>query len=100
MEKYLLSVEDLAVSFFTQAGEVQAVRGVSWNISEGETIAIVGESGCGKTVSIQTVMGLLADPGRIKKGRILFRGEDLAAATKERMHELQGNDMSMIFQDR
>ncbi len=96
----LLKVEDLTVSFFTHAGEVQAVRGVSWDIKRKETIAIVGESGCGKTVSIQSVMGLLAKPaGRIKKGRAVFRGEELTTATPERLRELQGNDMSMIFQD-
>lgn len=96
----LLSVKDLTVSFFTHAGEVQAVRGVSWNLKKKETIAIVGESGCGKTVSIQSVMGLLAKPaGRIKKGEVNFNGEDLIAATDDRIRELQGNDMSMIFQD-
>ena len=99
MKKALLTVEDLTISFFTQAGEVQAVRGVSWYVNEKETIAIVGESGCGKTVSIQTVMGLLSKPGRIQKGQILFRGEDLAKADRDRLHDLQGNDMSMIFQD-
>ena len=99
MKQMLLSVENLKVSFFTQAGEVQAVRGVDFAIHEKETIAIVGESGCGKTVSIQTVMGLLSSPGHIKEGRIVFRGENLATANKERLHELQGNDMSMIFQD-
>lgn len=67
-KKKILSVKDLTVSFFTKAGEVQAVRGASWDLYEKETIAIVGESGCGKTVSIQTVMGLLQKPvGRIKK---------------------------------
>jgi oligopeptide transport system ATP-binding protein len=99
MMKQLLTVKDLTVSFFTQAGEVQAVRGVNWTIREKETIAIVGESGCGKTVSIQTVMGLLDNPGRIKAGRIVFRGEDLAKAGKDRLRQLQGNEMTMIFQD-
>ena len=69
--RVILNVEDLRVSFFTKAGEVQAVRGESWYLREKETVAIVGESGCGKTVSIQTVMGLLQKPiGRIKSGRI------------------------------
>ncbi|MBN1777521.1 MAG: ABC transporter ATP-binding protein [Clostridiales bacterium] len=95
----LLKVENLTVSFFTQAGEVQAVRGVDFDIRQKETIAIVGESGCGKTVTVQTVMGLLSNPGRVKDGRILFRGEDLAKASRERLHALQGNEMSMIFQD-
>lgn len=96
----LLSVRDLAVSFFTYAGEVQAVRGVTWDLYEKETIAIVGESGCGKTVSIQTVMGLLQKPpGRIKKGEIIFRGEDISGYTPKQMRRLQGNSMTMIFQD-
>lgn len=96
----ILIVKDLTVSFFTYAGEVQAVRGVSWDLGKEETIAIVGESGCGKTVSIQTVMGLLVKPvGRIKSGQVIFRGEDLTQADSERFREIQGNEMSMIFQD-
>jgi len=96
----LLTVKDLAVSFDTYAGEVQAVRGVSFTLSPGETVAIVGESGCGKTVTIQTAMGLLSKPaGRVKCGCILFRGEDLVKATPERIRQIQGNEMSMIFQD-
>ena len=96
----LLVVEDLNVSFDTYAGEVQAVRGVSWTLGRRETVAIVGESGCGKTVTIQTAMGLLAKPaGRIKSGRILFKGEDLVKASPERIRQIQGSEMSMIFQD-
>jgi len=99
MEK-LLSVQDLAVSFHTYAGEVQAVRGVTWELGEKETIAIVGESGCGKTVSIQTVMGLLAKPaGRIKGGRIVYKGADVTGYTAKQWRQLQGNEMTMIFQD-
>ncbi len=96
----ILSVKDLTVSFFTKAGEVQAVRGASWDLKEKETIAIVGESGCGKSVSIQTVMGLLQKPvGRIKKGQILFHGEDITDYTAEQYRAIQGNKMTMIFQD-
>ena len=99
MEK-LLSVQDLAVSFHTYAGEVQAVRGVTWDLGEKETIAIVGESGCGKTVSIQTVMGLLAKPaGHIKGGRIFYKGSDVTGYTAKQWRQLQGNEMTMIFQD-
>ena len=76
--EHLLQVKDLAVSFHTYAGEVQAVRGVSWYLDKKETIAIVGESGCGKTVSIQTTMGLLQKPaGQIKEGSILFEGKEI-----------------------
>ena len=96
----ILSVRDLAVSFDTYAGEVQAVRGVTWDLAEKETIAIVGESGCGKTVSIQTVMGLLQKPaGRIKRGEILFCGQDVAGFTPKQWRAIQGNEMAMIFQD-
>ena len=98
-EHTLLQVRNLNVSFFTHAGDVQAVRGVSWHVREKETIAIVGESGCGKTVSIQTVMGLLTSPGRIVDGEIIFKGENLVGAPRESIRRLQGNEMSMIFQD-
>ena len=99
-EQTILSVRDLAVSFDTYAGEVQAVRGVTWHLNEKETIAIVGESGCGKTVSIQTVMGLLQKPaGRIKRGEIIFGGQNVADFTPKQWRTIQGNEMSMIFQD-
>ena len=99
-KKTILEVEDLSVSFFTKAGEVQAVRNASWHLGEKETIAIVGESGCGKTVSIQTVMGLLQKPvGQIKNGKILFHGEDISAYTPKQYRQIQGNRMTMIFQD-
>ena len=98
--EHLLSVENLAVSFQTYAGEVQAVRGVSWYLDKKETIAIVGESGCGKTVSIQTTMGLLQKPaGRIKHGSILFNGKEMAGNTAREWRKIQGNEMTMIFQD-
>ncbi|NBH60276.1 ABC transporter ATP-binding protein [Anaerotruncus sp. 80] len=96
----ILSVENLAVSFATYAGEVQAVRGVDWHLHKKETIAIVGESGCGKTVSIQTAMGLLQKPaGKIKSGKVIFRGEDITNYSRKQMRKLQGNEMTMIFQD-
>ena len=98
--EHLLSVSDLAVSFNTYAGEVQAVRGVTWHLDKKETIAIVGESGCGKTVSIQTTMGLLQKPaGKIKRGSILFRGEEMVDNTPRKWRAIQGNEMAMIFQD-
>lgn len=99
-QEMLLEVMNLAVSFDTYAGEVQAVRGVSWYLNKKETIAIVGESGCGKTVSIQTVLGLNPKGvGRIKSGEVLFEGEDLLKKTPKEMSKLQGNKMSIIFQD-
>lgn len=101
MEKeILLSVDNMAVSFQTYAGEIQAVRGVTWKLNKKETIAIVGESGCGKTVSIQTAMGLLQKPaGYIKEGHIVYQGTDITNYTKKQWRSLQGNEMSMIFQD-
>ena len=98
--EHLLQVKDLAVSFHTYAGEVQAVRGVSWHLDKKETIAIVGESGCGKTVSIQTTMGLLQKPaGQIKEGSILFEGKEMVDNTPKQWRAIQGNQMTMIFQD-
>ena len=95
----LLEVNDLAVSFFTYAGEVQAVRGVSWHLNRHETIALVGESGCGKSVTIQTVMGLLQSPGRVIGGSVRFEGRDMLALNAKELRQIQGNRMSMIFQD-
>ncbi len=95
----LLEVNDLAVSFFTYAGEVQAVRGISWHLNRHETIALVGESGCGKSVTIQTVMGLLQSPGRVIGGSVRFEGRDMLALNAKELRQIQGNCMSMIFQD-
>ncbi|SCG82083.1 Oligopeptide transport ATP-binding protein oppD Stage 0 sporulation protein KD [Proteiniborus sp. DW1] len=96
----LLEVKDLTVSFDTYAGEVQAVRGASFHVNKGETLAIVGESGCGKSVTAQTIMQLIPmPPGRIKKGNIFFEGKDLAKLTDKQMEAVRGKDISMIFQD-
>ena len=100
MSEHLLDVQNLRVSFDTYAGEVQAVRGVSFYIDKGETLAIVGESGCGKSVSIQTVMGLLPmPPARIKEGHIYYEGKDLTTLTDKQMENYRGKEFSMIFQD-
>ena len=98
MEK-ILEIKNLTVSFDTFAGEVQAVRGVSWYLNSGETIAIVGESGCGKTVSIQTILGLNRKNARIKDGEVIFKGENLLDKTPKQMRKYQGNELSIIFQD-
>lgn len=98
MEK-TLEIKNLTVSFDTFAGEVQAVRGVNWYLNSGETIAIVGESGCGKTVSIQTILGLNRKNARIKDGEVLFKGENLLDKTPKQMRKYQGNELSIIFQD-
>lgn len=99
MEK-LLEVKDLYVSFDTYAGEVHAVRGVSFNVSKGEVVAVVGESGCGKSVTSQTIMRIVpSPPGRIKSGEILFDSVDITKLSDREMEKYRGSQMGMIFQD-
>ena len=96
----VLKIENLHVSFDTYAGEVHAVRGVSLHVGEGEVLAIVGESGCGKSVTAQTVMKLNPmPPARIKEGSINLCGEDIVAANEKKMQDIRGRLVSMIFQD-
>ena len=97
--KLLLNVENLQVSFFTPAGEVKAVNGISYTIRESEVMGIVGESGSGKSVEAYSIMGLLANPGKIVGGKVTFEGEDLLAYTEEQKREFRGNKASMIFQN-
>ncbi|AGX03456.1 MULTISPECIES: ABC transporter ATP-binding protein [Bacillaceae] len=99
MEK-LLEVKDLRVSFQTYGGEVQAVRGVSFDLHKGETLAIVGESGSGKSVTSQTIMKLIPmPPGRIAGGQILLDGDDIVPKSEKEMEKIRGKEISMIFQD-
>jgi oligopeptide/dipeptide ABC transporter ATP-binding protein len=96
----LLQVEDLQTQFLTSAGVVRAVDGVSYDIDEGETVALVGESGCGKSVSALSIMRLVAEPaGRIVAGRIVFQGRDLLELTEEQMRDVRGRDIAMVFQE-
>lgn len=97
----ILNVENLQVSFHTYAGEVRAVRGVDFDLEPGETLAFVGESGCGKTVTAKAVMRLLkADTTEIKAdSAVTFQGENVLKMNKKRLSEYRGNDVSMIFQD-
>jgi oligopeptide/dipeptide ABC transporter ATP-binding protein len=96
----LLEVRDLKTYFFTAGGIVRAVDGVSYNVGEGETVALVGESGCGKTVSALSVMRLVAAPaGRIVGGQILFKGRDLLTLGEEAMRRVRGREIAMIFQE-
>ena len=100
MTETVLEVNDLHVSFYIAAGEVQAVRGVDFHLNKGETLAIVGESGSGKSVTTKAITKLFQkDTGRIKKGEILFLGEDLAQKSEKELIQLRGRDISMIFQD-
>jgi oligopeptide/dipeptide ABC transporter ATP-binding protein len=96
----LLSVESLVTQFSTTAGIVKAVDGVSWDVAPGETVALVGESGCGKSVSALSIMRLVSEPaGRIVSGRIMFKGRDLLALTEEEMRKVRGREIGMIFQE-
>ena len=99
MSDVLLDVKDLRVTFFTPAGEVKAVDGISYQIKEHEVMGIVGESGSGKSVEAYSIMGLLQKPGRITGGTVTFEGEDLLAYTEAQRREFRGNKASMIFQN-
>jgi peptide/nickel transport system ATP-binding protein len=96
----LLEVEDLRTHFFTRDGVVRAVDGVSFSIQPGETLALVGESGCGKSVTSLSIMRLIASPpGRVVSGSIRFNGRDLLALSEPDMRKVRGNEISMIFQE-
>ena len=99
MGEKLLEVKHLHTSFFTHLGEVKAIRDVSFHVDKSEIIGIVGESGSGKSVTSLSIMGLLAHPGKVTGGEILFKGEDLLKKKKHEMRKIQGNEISMIFQD-
>ena len=99
MEK-MIQIKNLHVQFSTYGGRVQAVRGVSFDLHKGETLAIVGESGCGKSVTSQSIMRLIpTPPGRITSGSILFKSQDLTKLSEKKMRDIRGADISMIFQD-
>ncbi len=96
----LLEIEGLQTQFFTSAGTVKAVDGISYNVEEGETVAVVGESGCGKSVSALSILRLVADPpGKVVGGSIKFQGRDLLKLSDEDMRSVRGNDIAMIFQE-
>jgi oligopeptide/dipeptide ABC transporter ATP-binding protein len=96
----LLEIKNLQTQFLTNAGTVRAVDGVSYDVEEGETVALVGESGCGKSVSALSIMRLVSEPaGRIVAGEIRFKGRDLLKLGEEEMREVRGRDIAMIFQE-
>ncbi|MEU0130657.1 MULTISPECIES: ABC transporter ATP-binding protein [unclassified Streptomyces] len=96
----LLEVRDLHVEFHTREGVAKAVNGVNYSVAEGETLAVLGESGSGKSVTAQAIMGILdMPPGRISGGEILFKGHDLLKAKPEARRKVRGQEMAMIFQD-
>lgn len=99
MSKKLLEVNDLKVSFFTPAGEVKAVDGITYTIHENEVMGVVGESGSGKSVEAYSIMGLLANPGKVVGGSITFDGRDVLAFSEEERRQFRGQDVGMIFQN-
>lgn len=97
--KKLLEVKDLKVSFFTPAGEVKAVDGISYDLNYNEVMGIVGESGSGKSVEAYSIIGLLQNPGKVIGGSITFEGNDLLSFSEKEMMNIRGNEISMIFQN-
>ncbi|HRH44350.1 MAG TPA: ABC transporter ATP-binding protein [Pyrinomonadaceae bacterium] len=95
----LLEVKNLQTHFPTRAGVVKSVNDVSFSISEGELLGLVGESGCGKSITALSIMRLITPPGKIVGGSIKFKGEELTITSDARMREIRGNDIGMIFQD-
>jgi ABC-type dipeptide/oligopeptide/nickel transport system ATPase component len=96
----VLEVDKLHVEFDTHGGVVHAVRGVSYHVRQGETLAVVGESGCGKSVTVQALMGLVpSPPGRIVSGSARMLGKELLGLTQSELNRVRGADMGMIFQD-
>ena len=95
----LLELDDLHTTFRTREGEMHAVRGVSFQVQPGELVGIVGESGCGKSVTCKSIIQLLGSNGRITGGSIRFQNEDLAQKTPAQMRDIRGNEIAMIFQD-
>ncbi len=96
---HLLEVKNLQTHFPTRGGLVKAVNDVSFYINEGELVGLVGESGCGKSITALSIMRLISPPGKIVGGSVKFKGEDLLKASDDRMREIRGDDVSMIFQD-
>ena len=100
MSEHLLEVDDLYVEFRTRDGVAKAINGVSYSLDAGETLAVLGESGSGKSVTAQTIMGILdMPPGYITGGRILYRGQDLLTMTEDERQKIRGAEIAMIFQD-
>ena len=94
----LIDVKNLTVSFYTYAGEVQAVRNIDFVIEDGKTTALVGESGCGKSVTSKALMGLIEKPGKIKEGsRILYAGQNILDFGQKQWQNFRGKECSMIF---
>src|SRR5579859_3085787 len=95
----LVDIRSLKTHFFTDDGVVRAVDGVNFSIHRGKTLGVVGESGCGKSVTALSIMRLIAPPGRVVEGQILFDGRDLVTLPEPEMRRIRGRDISMIFQE-
>ena len=95
----ILEVKDLVINFKTDAGLVQAVRGVSFDLSRGETLCIVGESGSGKSVTSKAIMGILAGNAIVENGQIMYEGENLLEVSEDEFYKIRGHKIGMIFQD-
>ncbi len=99
MSEKLLEIRDERLSFFTPAGEVKALNGVSFSMEEGEVLGIVGESGSGKSVTAYSIMGLTAYPGKLIGGTIRFNGHQVDQMAEKEFRKMRGNEVSIIFQD-
>lgn len=99
MSEKLLEIKDERLSFFTPAGEVKALNGVSFSMEEGEVLGIVGESGSGKSVTAYSIMGLTAYPGKLVGGTVRFNGHEIEKMTEKDFRKIRGNEVSIIFQD-
>ncbi len=99
MSEPVLSIENLAVTFPTEEGELAAVDGVSFSVMRNEVLGLVGESGCGKSATALSILSLVPKPGRVSQGRVIFEGADLLALAEPRLREIRGRRISMIFQD-
>nr|HPI40744.1 ATP-binding cassette domain-containing protein [Pseudobdellovibrionaceae bacterium] len=99
-QNIILDVKNLHVEFDTYGGKVHAVRGVNFSVEKGKTLAIVGESGCGKSVTVQALMGLIPmPPGRITQGSAKLNGKELIGVSTNEINQIRGNEIGMIFQD-
>lgn len=99
MANNLIEFRNLRTNFYTSGGVVKAVNDVSFSIREGETLCVVGESGCGKSVTAMSLMRLVAPPGKIEGGEIIYKGQDLLKLKEREMRQIRGNEISMIFQE-
>ena len=99
MSEFLLQVKDLRTSFFTEAGEVKAVNGISFDLERGKVLGIVGESGSGKSVTAYSILRILVDPGKVVGGEVLYEGDNILKYSKKQIREFRGNKVSIIFQD-